>query len=130
MNIEVSKIPSVHNDGLGASEFGVREVELEGEQRWRLSQQQQAMNFRLRSSASSYVSDWHVAGDPTLLIILSGAIEIELRNGDRQTFRAGDMFVAEDHLQNGEEFSNVHGHRAKVVGNESLSALHLKLEKR
>jgi hypothetical protein len=130
MNIEVSKISSVFSDGRGASKFGVREVELEGEQLWRLSQQQQAVNFRLRSSASSYVSDWHVAGDPTLLIILSGAIEIELRNGESQTFRVGDMFVAEDYLQNSETFSDVHGHRAKVVSNESLSALHLKLEKR
>lgn len=130
MTIELSIIPSVRSDGLGASEFSSREIELEGESLRRLSKQQSALNFRLRSSDNSYASDWHVAGDPTLLIILKGAVEIELRNGKTKVFRAGDMFVAEDYLLSSENFSDVHGHRAKVIGDESLSALHLKLEKR
>lgn len=130
MTIELSVIPSVRSDGVGTSEFSYREIELEGEPLRRLSSQQSALNFRLRSSDSSYASGWHVAGDPTLLVILKGAVEIELRNGEAKVFRAGDMFVAEDYLRSAETFSDVHGHRARVVGSESLSALHLKLEKR
>ena len=63
-----------------------------------LSQQIDAVNFRLRSSDTSYVSGFHVAGDPTLLIILSGTVRIELHNGDSREFNAGEMFVAEDYL--------------------------------
>lgn len=131
MSNEIVQVPSIINDGHGASQFSVREITLEGDSSsWRLSQQQSAVNFRLRSSTPSYASDWHVAGDPTLLVILKGAIEIELRNGDSQIFRAGDMFVAEDFLTNTKMFSIIHGHRANVVDNENFSALHLKLEKR
>lgn len=125
------KIPSITNDGVGASVFGVREVALNGDENWSLSDQQQALNFRLRSSASSYESDWHVAGDPTLLIILNGAIEIELRDGASKIFSIGELFVAEDYLIEGVEFNpSLTGHRARVVGERELQALHLKLDKR
>jgi hypothetical protein len=124
------KIVSISNDGHGASKFGVREIELNGTANWMLSDQQAALNFRLRSSGSEYRSDWHVAGDPTLWIILSGGIEIELRNGLSKIFNVGEMFIAEDYLVDGVEFSDVAGHRARVLGAEPLGALHLKLSKR
>lgn len=125
------KIPSITNDGMGASFFGVREVALNGNENWMLSDQQQALNFRLRSSANSYASDWHVAGDPTLLIILNGAIEIELRDGASKIFSIGELFVAEDYLAESAEFQpGFTGHRARVVGECELQALHLKLDKR
>ena len=94
-----------------------------------LSEQQSALNFRLRSSSSGYLSDWHVAGDPTLLIILSGVIELELRSGATKQFSAGEMFIAQDYLIAQSEFNDSHGHRARVVGKDALQALHLKLEK-
>ena len=92
------KFTSVTNDGYGASYFCKKSVELSGEPSRRLSQQIDAVNFRLRSSDTSYVSGFHVAGDPTLLIILSGTVRIELHNGDSREFNAGEMFVAEDYL--------------------------------
>jgi len=95
-----------------------------------LSEQQAALNFRLRSSDAGYESDWHVAGDPTLLIILAGVIEIELRDGSSMQFAKGDMFVAQDYLDNGIALDGSLGHRARVVGQEMFSALHLKLAKR
>ena len=130
MSIEISTITSISNDGIGASEFSSREIELEGIESRRLSQQQQAVNFRLRTSDNSYESDWHVAGDPTLLVILKGVVEIELRNGKTKAFAKGDMFVAEDYLKDPQGFSDTHGHKARVISDESLSVLHLKLEKR
>jgi hypothetical protein len=87
-----------------------------------------ALNFRHRMSEPNYVSDWHVAGDATLIIIRSGVLRIGLRNGDHRDFNAGDMFVAKDHLQDDEEFdSEKHGHTAAVIGNEVLTAVHIKL---
>ncbi|MFT6222158.1 MAG: hypothetical protein ACJA0C_001566 [Candidatus Endobugula sp.] len=125
----VKRIISVRNDGRGQSIFSYREVELAGTAERMLSEQLPAVNFRLRESDASYASSFHVAGDPTLLIVLSGTLRIVLRNGESRDFSAGKMFVAEDYLAAGEVFDDTeHGHRAEVVSDVPLSALHLKLE--
>jgi len=96
-----------------------------------LSEQLPAVNFRLRHSDATYSSQWHVAGDPTLLVILKGSLRIHLRDGQVRDFSPGDMFIAEDHLTDNDAFdNNVHGHRAEVFGETPISVLHLKLEKR
>jgi len=125
----IKAIPSINNDGSGKSYWGLHEITLQGDAAWMLSEQQSALNFRLRSSAPGYQSDWHVAGDPTLLIIQAGTIEIELRDGSLKRFSAGELFVAQDYLDEGIEFSDLLGHRARVIGQEPLNALHLKLSK-
>ena len=125
----VKRIVSVRNEGRGQSVFSHREVELAGTAERMLSEQLPAVNFRLRESDASYASGFHVADDPTLLIVLSGTLRIVLRNGESRDFSAGEMFVAEDYLAVGEVFDDaVHGHRAEVVSDVPLSALHLKLE--
>ncbi len=87
-----------------------------------------AQNFRHRFSKVNYFSDWHVAGDATLIIIRSGTLRIGLRNGESRDFCAGQMFVAKDRLQEGESFNDqVHGHTAAVVGDQDLTAVHIKL---
>lgn len=121
----------VTNEGDNASYFNQRRISLSGDQQRQLSEQIAAVNFRLRTSPSDYASGWHVAHDPTLLIILSGCVQIELRNGQSKQFAAGEMFIAEDYLANGVSFDNKkHGHRANVSSNDELKALHLKLSKR
>ncbi len=124
-------IPCVSSDGVGASYFTVREIELSGDQSRSLSEQIPAENFRLRKSGIGYASGFHVAGDPTLLIILAGKIRISIRSGDHKDFTVGDMFIAEDYLAKGVTYSEqIHGHKAELLDNAPLCALHLKLEKR
>ena len=126
-----TSVVCITSDGDNPSYFDQRDIELSGDQQRVLSEQIQALNFRLRESPSNYVSGWHVANDPTLLIILSGSISVELRNGKNKKFIPGEMFVAQDFIAEGKVFdSEKHGHRASVVGNEKLVALHLKLSKR
>jgi len=87
-----------------------------------------ALNFRHRMSEPGYFSSWHVAGDPTLIIVRSGTLRIGLRNGEHRDFAAGDMFIAQDCLQAGEDFDNqIHGHTAELVGDQVLLAVHIKL---
>ena len=125
------EITTVSNQGDGYSEFGSREICLRGDALRQLSEQQAAKNFRLRKSSADYASDFHVAGDPTLLVILAGRVRLELRSGEYRDFGAGEMFIAEDYLKSGVVFSNkMHGHSARVIGAQSLSALHLKLQRR
>ena len=96
-----------------------------------ITEQQSCLNFRYRSSPAGYKSDWHVAGDPTLIIISSGCLEIELRDGSRKRFTAGNKFIAEDFLPPQHPFDpQSHGHRARVPGREEFSAIHIKLSKR
>ena len=122
---------TVTNDGSGPSEFSKREIVLSGDDLRRLSEQQPAENFRLRTSSADYSSGYHVAGDPTLLVILRGLFKLELRNGESREFGPGEMFIAQDFLANGIEFDDSkHGHRAEVLGDTPASVLHLKLEKR
>ena len=128
---KITQIHCVQNDGHGESVFSTRPIDLAGTNERLLSEQISALNFRLRQSNSSYTSDFHVAGDPTLLIILTGTLRVELRNGEYQDFSKGNLFIAEDFLHAETHFDETrHGHRATVIGDEDLSALHLKLEKR
>jgi hypothetical protein len=90
-----------------------------------------AQNFRHRMSEPGYFSTWHVAGDATLIIVRSGTLRLTLRNGEYRDFFAGDMFVAQDYLQQDESFdNNIHGHTAELVGDEALLAVHIKLAAR
>lgn len=115
-------IPCISNEGKNASYFTARKIDLEGTQTRMLSEQIAAVNFRLRKSNHTYRSDWHVAGDTTLLIVLSGTIRIVLRNGEYRDFSSGEMFIADDYLGEGISFNNKqHGHKAEVIGDQSTS---------
>ena len=93
-----------------------------------ISPRQNALNFRHRMSEPGYYSDWHVAGDPTLIIIRSGILRIGLRDNHFRDFTAGDAFIARDRLHNNTTFDKqAHGHTAQVVGEKKLVALHIKL---
>ncbi len=88
-----------------------------------------ALNFRLRESDPGYRTAFHLAGDPTLIIIQQGTLRITLQNGNHKDFSSGDMFIAKDVLPNGIPFNpTVHGHRADVLGEQPLKAVHIKLE--
>lgn len=92
-----------------------------------ISERQQALNFRHRRSEVGYESDWHVAGDPTLIIVLQGTLELELRNGDKKQFSQGQQFIAADYLPVGMTLAETQGHRARVIGDIPLQAVHIKL---
>ena len=124
------RIPTISNDGRGASYFGERDVELNGDISRLLSDQIDAVNFRLRQS-EGYASNYHVAGDPTLLIVLSGTMRIELPNGEARDFTQGDLYIAEDYLDEDVKFeTGLHGHRAEMIGDTPYRAVHIKLARR
>ena len=93
-----------------------------------LTDQIASKNFRIRKSDVGYATEFHLSGDPTLLIILKGTLKIELQNGDFKTFSTGNYFIAKDNLPENVLFDNkIHGHKASVEGNEILEAIHIKL---
>jgi hypothetical protein len=93
-----------------------------------LTERIDALNFRIRASEAGYKTDWHIAGDPTLIIIQKGTLRINLRNGEYHDFGTGTMFIARDFLPKNIDFdAHKHGHKAEVMGEESLLAVHIKL---
>lgn len=88
-----------------------------------------ALNFRLRESEAGYKTGFHVAGNPTLIIVQQGTLRISLQNGESKDFSAGDMFIAKDYLPKHIPFDkSIHGHRAEVISEQLLKAVHIKLE--
>ena len=86
-------------------------------------------SLRLRQSKPGYVTDWHVAGEPVLIIIQQGTLRISLHNGERRDFGVGDAFIAADQLPDDVAFDpELHGHIAKVVSETTLQAIHIKLD--
>ena len=122
----------IHNENgsesTGASFFTDEQYSLEDYNGLFITERMDALNFRHRMSKPGYSSSWHVAGDPTLIIIRAGVLRIALRDGEYRDFKTGDQFIAMDRLQSGESFvDSVHGHTAELVGEQTLLAVHIKL---
>jgi hypothetical protein len=121
-------VTTITTNELGISIF--LDINFEVQQRGGLflTEQIASKNFRIRKSNASYETDFHLSGDPTFIIILKGTLKIELQNGDFKTFSTGDSFIAKDNLPDNVVFDNkIHGHKASVIGNEILEAIHIKL---
>lgn len=124
-------IPQIANADLLVSTFSVESHPKQSKGGMFLTDRIDALNFRIRESKAGYKTDWHVAVDPTLIIVQQGIIRISLQNGDFKDFGAGDMFIARDYLPEHVSFDNtIHGHRAEVIGDQDLRAIHIKLEQR
>ncbi|MFN3166010.1 MAG: hypothetical protein ACE37H_02985 [Phycisphaeraceae bacterium] len=89
-------------------------------------------SLRLRSSAPGYATDWHGAGEPVLVLVRRGVLRIELRDGSARDFGPGDAFIAADAaVQSGDALipeGCPEGHRARVIGDAPLEAVHVKLD--
>lgn len=121
-------VPVLTNEQSGISMFKDVEYSIEDYNGLMITDRQDALNFRYRISEPGYFSSWHVAGDPTLIIIRSGILRMTLRNGEYRDFSAGDLFIAQDKLVEGEVFDNTkHGHTAQLIGENTVQAVHIKL---
>jgi len=121
-------VPVLCNADTGYSAFTDQPHTLEDYNGLFISPRINALNFRHRVSQPGYFSSWHVAGDPTLIIIRAGTLRIGLRDGSYRDFTAGDIFIAQDKLPENAAFDNqVHGHTAQLIGEQKLLALHIKL---
>jgi hypothetical protein len=121
-------VATITTNDCGISVF--EEIEFDVNQRGGmfLTDQIATKNFRIRKINTGYETNFHLAGDATFIVILKGSLKIELQNGDFKIFSAGDYFIAKDNLPESIIFDNqIHGHKASVIGDESLEAIHIKL---
>ena len=121
-------ITTITTNESGISIFSEDDFEVHQRGGMFLTEQIASKNFRIRKSDVGYETEFHLSGDPTLIIILKGTLKIELQNGEFKTFSAGNLFIAKDNLPDNVVFDNkIHGHKASVIGNETLEAIHIKL---
>ncbi|HWT71578.1 MAG TPA: hypothetical protein VN361_05270 [Oxalicibacterium sp.] len=80
--------------------------------------------FQVRCSPPGVSSDFHCTTTAQWLVVLSGEMEIGLRDGTARIFKAGEHFFSNDTLPDGATFdASVHGHRSRVVGDAPLTTL-------
>jgi len=82
--------------------------------------------YQLRHSPVGFRSQWHCTPTPQWVFILSGEMEIGLRDGSR-LFKPGQHFFSTDTLPAGATFdANLHGHWSAQRGKDPLVTLFVK----
>ena len=121
-------LPALITGDDGRTVWAQRDWPIEARGEMLLSPRIGCTSLRLRKSEPGYTADWHVAGDPTLIIVRIGTLRLILRDSTTRDFGPGEAFIAADAVPEGEDFNPVHhGHQAEVVGDAALEAIHIKL---
>jgi hypothetical protein len=112
----------LYTDTDGWAQFREEEIALpQGTPKAQLSALFASDGFQLRHSPPGVSSDFHCTTTAQWLVVLSGAMEIGLRDGSARIFKAGDHFFSNDVLPPGAAFDDtLHGHRSRVVGDVPL----------
>jgi hypothetical protein len=106
----------------GRARFREQAIALsEGTPQARLSPLAPSGGLQLRMSPVGFRSEFHCTTAPQWLFVLSGAIEIGLRDGSTRVFGPGQHFYAADTVPPGVPFDpHLHGHWSRQVGDEPL----------
>lgn len=118
----------LYTDIDGYAKFREEQIELsEGTPESRLSPIMPASGHQLRQSPVGFRSQYHCTAKPQWLFVLSGAMEIGLRDGSSRVFKAGDHFYSADVVPEGQAFDpDVHGHWSRQIGDAPLVTLFVK----
>lgn len=81
----------------------------------RLSEPLAARSVIFRETAADYDYDWHRAPQRQLVVLLDGAIEIEVGSGERRRFSGGDVLLVEDTMGRGHRTRSVDGQRRRSL---------------
>ena len=102
------KITRIYADEQGESHFGQHTYPLHDVgQLGQLSETIAATGLILSTNEPDYDYDWHHAPARQFVVLLDGAIEIEVSDGERRVFRGGDIFLVED--------TTGKGHRSRSI---------------
>ncbi|MFJ7565346.1 hypothetical protein ACIQW9_00100 [Herminiimonas sp. NPDC097707] len=115
----------LYTDVDGYAKFREEDLALpDGSPKALLSELFPSNGFQVRKSPAGVSSDFHCTTTAQWLVVLSGQMEIGLRDGTARIFKAGDHFFSNDLLPEGAKFDNsLHGHRSRVVGDTPLETL-------
>lgn len=102
------KITRVYADEQGNSRFGDVEIPLhDGGTIGQLSAPIAASSVIFRRNEPGYDFDWHVAPRRQFIVLLDGAIEIEVTDGSKRILRGGEILLVEDTTGSGHRTRNI-----------------------
>ena len=115
----------LYTDTDGFARFGEKDLALPGgSPKALLSELIPSAGFQVRYSPPGVSSDFHCTTTAQWLVVLSGEMEIGLRDGTTRRFKAGEHFFSNDLVPSGATFDPaVHGHNSRVVGDTPLTTL-------
>jgi hypothetical protein len=86
----------------------------------KLSETVRAKGVIFRETPAEYYFGWHNAPARQYVVMLSGGVEIEIGDGTKRVFQAGDILLAED--------TTGHGHISRAVDNKPRRSLFIILD--
>lgn len=91
------QITQIYTDAAGESHFGEIDYALHDNGAiGQLSEWLPATKLAFRKTGADYDYDWHNAPRRQFIIMLDGHIEIEMSDGEKREFVAGDVILLED----------------------------------
>ena len=91
------KVTRVYADAQGETHFADLEIPLQSAgEIGRLSAPIPARSVILRQNDPGYDYDWHHAPARQFIVLLDGAIELEVSDGERRVLRGGEILLMED----------------------------------
>jgi hypothetical protein len=110
------KITRVFADERGESHFADEEIALgDAGEIGHLSEPIPARSVLFRKNDPGYDYDWHVAPQRQFIVLLDGAIEIEVSDGERRTLRGGEILLVEDTTGKGHRTRHVEPRERRSV---------------
>lgn len=86
----------------------------------KLSEKVNATGIIFRKTEPSYDYDWHNAPQRQYIIMLDGAVDVEIGDGTVRRFSTGDILLAED--------ITGRGHKSSAVNNEPRTSVFVTLD--
>ncbi len=85
-----------------------------------LSDQLEATGIIFRHTGPDYDYDWHNAPRRQYILMLDGAVDVEVGDGTVRRFSTGDILLVED--------TTGHGHKSKAVNNQPRTSVFVTLD--
>ena len=102
------KLPRIYVGEDNQSHFEELELPLLPDRR-NTSEWLSGANVAFAESAALEPQDWHHAPRRQLVLVLSGALEVEVGDGSKRRFGVGDFFLADDLAGQGHRTRDVEG---------------------
>ena len=114
------RVTRVYSDDRGETHFADVEIELsDAGEIGHLSRAVPAKSVVFRRNNRDYDYDWHTAPARQFIVLLDGAIELEVSDGGRRVFRGGDVLLMED--------TSGRGHRTRNVESSERRSMFIEL---
>jgi len=115
------KITRLYTGTDNESHFEDIEIELESSgEIGQLSEKVNATGIIFRRTEPEYDYDWHNAPERQYIIMLDGAVDVEIGDGTVRRFSTGDILLVED--------VDGHGHKSRAVNNEARTSVFVTLD--